>query len=215
MTRIHQRDATSRRRSRRRFMTRWISAWAVAVLLFGTSNGLAQERDRDAEGDGDDSAMTVPSPPDGVAKMLELARLKPEDVVYDLGCGDGRIVVAAAKRYGCRAVGFDINPRMIREAQVNVKQHGVEDLVRIEQHDIFQLDLRKASVITLYLLPEMNDRLVPQLKRMAEGSRVVCHEFPIDRFQHDVMVTVKSTYDGVPRDVYLYTLPFKAKQSAE
>lgn len=167
------------------------------------------------ESDADDSAITVPSPPDVVAKMLEVARLKPDDVVYDLGCGDGRIVVAAAERYGCRAIGFDINPRMVREARDKVKARGVEHLARIEQRDIFELDLRKATVITLYLLPEMNDRLVPQLKQMAAGSRVVCHEFPIDRFEHDVMVTVKSTYDGVPRDVYLYTLPLKPKRTAE
>ena len=165
----------------------------------------------DRSADDDDSAITVPTPHDVVAKMLEVAKVTKDDMVYDLGCGDGRIVIAAAKSYGCRAVGYDINPRMVREAKANIQSHGLEDLVRIKQEDIFKLDLRPANVITLYLLPEMNDRLVPQLRQMKEGSRVVCHEFPIDGFQYDKMLTLKSKFDGVPRDIYLYNLPLKAK----
>ena len=91
----------------------------------------------------------------------------------------------------------------------SVREDGLERLVRIEQADIFGLDLRDASVITLYLLPEMNDRLIPQLKRLRDGSRVVCHEFPIDGYQYDQKVTLKSTFDGVPRDIYLYTMPLE------
>jgi SAM-dependent methyltransferase len=160
--------------------------------------------------DGEESAITVPTPADIVAKMLELANVDRDDVLYDLGCGDGRIVVAAAVRYGCRAVGYDIHPVKVRQSRERVRLHGVDKLVRIEQQDIFQLDLREASVITLYLLPEMNDRLVPQLQQLQDGSRVVCHEFPIDGFEHDQLLSLKSREDGVRHDIYLYTLPLRA-----
>ena len=96
--------------------------------------------------------------------MLELAEVKEGDVVYDLGCGDGRIVVTAAKKYGVKAIGFDIDPKRIEEARANVKANGVEHLVTIRQADIFELDLREATVVTLYLLPKLNVRLMPQLK---------------------------------------------------
>ena len=190
-----------------------MAAGRFLVLFLALSCSSAHRRvsaDDRSSGE-DDSAITVPTPPDIVAKMLEVAKVSKGDLLYDLGCGDGRIVVAAASQYGCRAVGYDINPRMIRESLENVKKHGLTDLVRIEQQDIFKLDLRQASVITLYLLPEMNDQLVPQLKKLKHGPRIVCHEFPIDDFQHDRMVTVKSTYDGVPRDIYLYTTPLTPK----
>jgi SAM-dependent methyltransferase len=159
--------------------------------------------------DDDDSAITVPTPPDVVAKMLEVAKVTESDLLYDLGCGDGRIVVTAAKQYGCRATGFEINPGKVRESIENVRANGLDRLARIEQKDIFTLDLRPATVITLYLLPEMNEQLVPQLRRMRDGSRVVCHEFPIDGYQHDLKVTLKSSFDGVPRDIYLYIMPLR------
>jgi SAM-dependent methyltransferase len=119
----------------------------------------------------------VPTPQTVVNKMLELAEVKTGDVVYDLGCGDGRIVVTAAKKYGVKAVGYDIDPQRVKEARENVKKAGVEHLVRIEQADVFTLDLTGASVITLYLLPTLNVRLMPQLARMKPGSRIVSHNF--------------------------------------
>lgn len=119
----------------------------------------------------------VPTPQAVVDKMLELAEIKPDDVVYDLGCGDGRIVVTAARKYGVKAVGFDIDPQRVKEARENVRANGVEHLVRIEEADVFTLDLREASVITLYLLPALNVRLMPQLARMRPGSRIVSHNF--------------------------------------
>ena len=162
----------------------------------------------------EDTAIHVPTPPDIVDKMLELARVTPDDLLYDLGCGDGRIVVAAASKYGCRAVGYDIDARKVKQSKENVKRHKLETRVRIEQHDIFKLDLRKASVITLYLLPEMNDRLVPQLKSLKDGSRIVCHQFPFEGMRYDRMITVKSTQDGAKHDIYLYTLPFDTADNA-
>jgi predicted RNA methylase len=98
-------------------------------------------------------------------------------VVYDLGCGDGRIVVTAAKKYGVRAYGFDIDPKRVAESLANVKSNKVEHLVTIKQADIFKLDLREATVVTLYLLPELNVRLMPQLELLKPGSRIVSHDF--------------------------------------
>ena len=119
----------------------------------------------------------VPTPQSVVDKMLELAEVKTGDVVYDLGCGDGRIVVTAAKKYGVTAVGYDIDPQRVKEARENVQKAGVEHLVRIEEVDIFTLDLTGASVVTLYLLPALNVRLMPQLAKLKAGSRIVSHNF--------------------------------------
>ena len=109
--------------------------------------------------------------------MLELAEVKPGDVVYDLGCGNGRIVVTAAKKYGVKAVGFDINPVRVKESLENVKENHVENLVTIRQDDIFTLDLSEATVITLYLLPSLNVKLMPQLAKCKPGTRIVSHDF--------------------------------------
>lgn len=119
----------------------------------------------------------VPTPQPVVEKMLELAEIKPDDIVYDLGCGDGRIVVTAAKKYGVKAYGFDIDPKRVEESLANVKSNKVEHLVTIQQADIFKLDLRRATVVTLYLLPELNVRLMPQLEKLKPGSRIVSHDF--------------------------------------
>jgi len=119
----------------------------------------------------------VPTPQPVVDKMLELAEVKAGDVVYDLGCGDGRIVVTAAKKFGVKAIGYDIDPQRVKEARENVKKAGVEHLVRIEEADVFTLDLTGASVITLYLLPALNVRLMPQLAKLKPGSRIVSHNF--------------------------------------
>jgi predicted RNA methylase len=119
----------------------------------------------------------VPTPQPVVEKMLEMAEVKKGDVVYDLGCGDGRIVVTAAKKYGVKAVGFDIDPQRVKEAKENVRTNKVEHLVTIKQEDIFTLDLQEASVVTLYLLPDLNVRLMPQLAKLKPGSRIVSHDF--------------------------------------
>jgi len=120
----------------------------------------------------------VPTPQDVVDRMLELAQVKKGDVVYDLGSGDGRIVVTAAKKYGVRAVGYEIDPERIKESHENIKKAGVEKLVEIKQQDIRTVDLSGATVLTMYLLPEVNMMLRPNIwKQMKPGSRVVSHDF--------------------------------------
>jgi cyclopropane fatty-acyl-phospholipid synthase-like methyltransferase len=151
----------------------------------------------------------LPTPPEVVEKMLELAQVKKGDLVYDLGCGDGRIVIAAAKKYGCRAVGYDIDPNRVRESRKNVDANNVGDLVSIEQADIFTLDLSKADVITLYLLPDLNVKLIPQLEKLKPGSRIVSHDFDMKGVTPDKVVTVNSDSGSGEHTVYLWTTPLK------
>jgi tRNA G37 N-methylase Trm5 len=122
----------------------------------------------------------VPTPQEVVDRMLQLADVRQGEVVYDLGCGDARIPVTAAKRYGVKTWGFDINPVRVRESLENVKKNRVDDLVTIRQQDIFELDLSKADVITLYLLPQLNVKLIPQLDRLTPGCRIVSHDFNME-----------------------------------
>jgi SAM-dependent methyltransferase len=120
----------------------------------------------------------VPTPEPVVDKMLELARLGPNDIVYDLGSGDGRIVITAAKRYGVRGVGIDIDPDRIREARENARKAGVADRVEFRQGDLFKADIRDATVVTLYLLTSVNRQLRPKLlAELRPGTRIVSHAF--------------------------------------
>jgi len=156
----------------------------------------------------------VPTPQPLVDRMLQLAEVKEGDVVYDLGCGDGRIVVTAAKKYGVKAIGFDIDPERVKEANANVKSNKVEHLVTIKQADIFKLDLRPASVVTLYLLPELNVRLMPQLEKLNPGSRIVSHEFDMRGAKPLEMVTVtlspehESEQDSGDHTLYKWVVPW-------
>lgn len=156
----------------------------------------------------------VPTPQNVVDKMLEVAKVQKGDVLYDLGCGDGRIVVTAAKKFGVKAMGFDIDPKRVRESRENVKKAGVENLVTIEQRDIFKIDLSPATVVTLYLLPELNVQLVPQLEKLKPGSRIVSHDFDMEGVQQENVWTLLAP-DHVPphKDrehyVYLWKTPLK------
>ena len=133
--------------------------------------------------------LYVPTPQEVVDKMLEMAEIKEGDVIYDLGCGDGRIVVTAAKRYGVKAVGFDINPKRVRESLENVRKNNVGHLVTIKHEDVFTLDLSQANVVTLYLLPSLNVKLMPQLEKLRPGSRILSHDFnmrgakPVEKYR--------------------------------
>lgn len=127
-----------------------------------------------------DLAPYVPTPMSVVERMLELAEVRAEDVVYDLGCGDGRIVATAAERYGARGVGIDLDPRRIQEAKTLAKTAGVDSLVELRVGDATTTDFSGATVLTLYLLPESNERLRPIMERLlAPGARVVSHQYEI------------------------------------
>jgi ribosomal protein L11 methylase PrmA len=149
---------------------------------------------------------------DLISKMLQMAQPKKSDLVYDLGCGDGRILVLAAQKYGCRGVGYDIDPVRIQDSEENVKRNHVEKLVKIIQDDIFTVDLSKADVVPLYLLPDMNRRLLPQLDKMKPGSRIVCHNYDLEEIVADKTITVISNEDNASHTLSLYTTPLKRKQ---
>jgi precorrin-6B methylase 2 len=167
---------------------------------------------KEAEEKHSPDVVFVPTPQEVVEKMLELAKVTKKDLVYDLGCGDGRIVVTAAKKYGCKAVGFDVDPQRIKESQENVTKNKMEKLVTIQEKDIFKLDLSKANVITLYLLPSLNVKLIPQLEKLKPGSRIVSHDFNMRGVTPDKVVTVKSKEDEREHTVYLWTAPLKKEK---
>lgn len=150
----------------------------------------------------------VATPNEVVEIMLRLADVKKNDVVYDLGCGDGRIVIAAAKKADARAYGYDIDPEMVKKSQENVSNERVGHLVEIHQQDIFELDLRGATVVTLYLLPKLNVRLIPQLDKLKPGVRIVSHEFDMEGVMPDAEVVV-NRLDGKTSKIYLWTTPLK------
>jgi SAM-dependent methyltransferase len=160
----------------------------------------------------------VPTPQNVVEKLLEAAKVNKDDVLYDLGCGDGRIVVTAAKKFGVKAKGFDIDPKRVAESKANVKKAGVEHLVTIEHRDIFSVDLSPASVVTLYLLPELNVRLIPQLEKLKPGSRIVSHDFDMEGVDPELTWTVIAKDHRTPKDrehyVYLWKTPLKKSKPA-
>ena len=196
----------------------WVCEPAFAQAPAGTTPAIKETADAPAKEKKPD-VIFVPTPRPVVEKMLELAEIKPGDVVYDLGCGDGRIVVAAAKRYGVRAMGFDIDPQRVRESIENVKSNKVEHLVTIRQADIFTLDLTPASVVTLYLLPELNVRLMPQLEKLKPGSRIVSHDFDMRGAKPLVVHQMTGSdsgngesYEGGQHTVYKWVVPWEKEE---
>src|SRR5215475_6761057 len=147
----------------------------LALPVIGLGFVPAQEK-----GTREPDVIYVPTPYEVVDKMFELADIRPGEVVYDLGCGDGRIPCMASKKFGVRSWGFDINPVRVRESLENVKKYNVEKLTTIKQQDIFELDLSKADVVTLYLLPRLNVKLIPQLDKLKPGCRIVSHDFNME-----------------------------------
>ncbi len=147
----------------------------------------------------------VPSPQDVVDEMLKLAKVTKDDVVYDLGCGDGRIVITAAK-LGARGVGIDINPERIKEATQNAQEAGVTGRVKFIEGDIFKADLSEAKVVTLYLLPARLARLKGKLlAELKPGARIVAHDFPLEGWEPDEKVDLEA------HQLYLWTVTGKEK----
>lgn len=152
-------------------------------------------------------APFVATPVDVVDRMLALARISSRDVVYDLGCGDGRIVIAAAREFGARGVGVDIDPVRIEEARENARRAGVEHLVSFRVEDALATDLREATVVTLYMLASINARLRPNLERqLPAGARIVSHDFPVGDWPPEVVDNFVDR-GGRARTLYRWTIP--------
>lgn len=151
-------------------------------------------------------APYVPTPREVVDRILELAEVSNGDVVYDLGSGDGRIVIAAARKYGVKAVGFEIDPTLVRSSRESIKEAGLEHLVEIYEQDIRNVDLSPASVLTLYLYPAANLRLRSAIRRqLRPGSRVVSHQFAMGTWEPDRMDRIIDS-TGITRTLYLWRI---------
>lgn len=183
---------------------RWTAAALVSISLLSAQN--AQPR-RDPD------VPFVPTTDEAVQSMLKLAGVKKTDVVYDLGCGDGRIVIAAAKHFGARGVGIDINPVRIGEAKENARKAGVEKLVRFEENDLFQADIHEATVVTLFLLSHINLKLRPKLLQdLKPGTRIVSNTFDMGYWKPIKEATVESADAEayLSRNLFLWTVPQRA-----
>lgn len=185
---------------RRQFLA-GLGAFGVAPLLGATERSiplLAQAATELREPD----VIFVPTPNDVVGKMLEMAKVTAKDVLYDLGCGDGRIVITAAQKYRARGVGIDIDPERIREATANARKAGVTERVKFILGDLFEADISPATVVTLYLLTDLNLKLRPKLMNdLQAGTRVVSHAFAMGDWKPERTAEVGGT------TVYLWRIP--------
>ena len=183
-------------------MSRLLTALTLATVLT-VAPGLAFAQDT-AVATRRPDVIYVPTPEDVVEAMLQVAKVTKNDVVYDLGTGDGRIPVTAAKKYGARGVGIDIDPQRVKEATENVQKSGVGDRVRIIQGDLFEANISEATVVTLYLLPSLNQKLMPKLmKELKPGTRIVSHAFNMGDWKPEQELDVNG------RKVYFWTIPKK------
>jgi SAM-dependent methyltransferase len=176
----------------------WITAAVICLALLGTIEPTSSARAPDVH--------FIATPQYVVNEMLELAGTNQTDVVYDLGCGDGRFVITAAKNFGARGVGIDIDPERIREGRLNARKAGVNDRVTFHEQDLFATDISPATIVALYLLPELNLSLRPRLfKQLKPGTRIVSHDFDMGDWKPDVVEQLgESTY-------YYWVLPADVK----
>jgi precorrin-6B methylase 2 len=188
------------------FLITLLTAASIAPAVSQTTNSAPTKKP---------DVIFVPTRHEVVAKMLELAEIKPGDVLYDLGCGDGRIVVAAAKKYGIKAIGVDIDPQRIKESQENVRTNKVGHLVTIKQADIFELDFSDATVVTMYLLPDLNVKLMPKLAKLKPGTRIVSNDFDMRGAKPKEVVNVQGEYgdnSGSQHTVYKWVVPWEEEK---
>jgi cyclopropane fatty-acyl-phospholipid synthase-like methyltransferase len=178
--------------------------FAMLMLTLGLAAPVAAQQKPLREPD----VIFVPTPAEVVTAMLKLANVTAKDVVYDLGCGDGMIITAAAKEFGANAVGIDINPVRVKEANDRVAKAGVTDKVKVLNEDLFESNISQATVVTLYLLPVLNQKLIPKLNReLKPGTRIVSQSFSMgDDYPAEKTVEVAG------RSVYLWTVPMKQKK---
>jgi SAM-dependent methyltransferase len=180
-----------------------LTAAAPAPFNFGLDGKTPYAGAQEGNFDSKKIVPFVPSPQEVVDKMIDLAEVRKGDIVYDLGSGDGRIVIAAAKR-GAKATGFEIDGDLVKESRENIRKAGVQNSADIRQRDILTVDFSQASVVTMYLLPDVNLKLKPNLlKQLKPGSRVVSHSFDMGDWKPDKVERV----DG--RTIYLWIIPVK------
>lgn len=191
-----------------------VVGWAVGVMAFTLlvpGDGLRASADEPpAAGKKKPDVGYYPTTQDIVERMLELARVAPRDTLVDLGCGDGRFVITAARKYGCRATGYEIDPKLIEQGRKQIREEKLEALARIEDRDLFTVDLSDTSVVMLFLLPKMNEKLVPQFRKMRPGSRIIAHEFEIPGLKPDRELVLVSTVDKSEHVIFVYSHPFPA-----
>jgi SAM-dependent methyltransferase len=182
--------------------------FALALLSVGV---LAAQTAKPAR---DPDVPYVPTTEKAVGEMLKLAKVTKNDIVYDLGCGDGRIVIAAAKTYGAHGVGIDINPVRIAEAKENAKKAGVEHLVRFEENDLFKADIHEATVVSLFLLPNINLKLKPKLlSDLKPGTRIVSNTFDMGDWKAEKESQLDDSdegYSSLSHKFFLWTIPAKS-----
>lgn len=184
------------------FRSFFLVAAILAALFLSVAKAVAQPAQSDVALD----VVYIPTPQSLVERMLEIAEVKPGELVMDLGCGDGRMVVTAANKFGARGVGVDIDPVRINEARENARRAGVADKVELRIGDLFEVDISKADVLAIYLLNEINERLRPKiLATMKPGSRVVSHAFHMGDWKPDELRTF------VEGQVYFWVVPAQVR----
>jgi tRNA G37 N-methylase Trm5 len=176
---------------------------AAAVLLAAALTGPAAGQKTDFS---KSLAPYVPSPQPVVEKMLEAAAIKPDQVVYDLGCGDGRVLITAAKKFQARGVGVELSPAIAKEASENIKKNGLEQRVKIVQGNALEVDVSEADVVTLYLLTQSNEMLRPNLERQLKpGARVVSHDFEVRGWKPSRVEKIHA--HNRQHTIYVYEMP--------
>jgi SAM-dependent methyltransferase len=183
-------------------LTRFSFGLALVLSLLAAAAGAQQATKLRAP-----DVIFVPTPQEVIDAMLKLGEVHSGDVLYDLGCGDGRIVVTAAKQFGIRAVGIDINPERITEARANAEQNGVTNRVTFRNEDLFEADIKDASVVTLYLLTSLNLKLRPKLWHdLKPGTRIVSHSFDMGDWKPEKQMEVAG------HTIYMWRVPANAGQ---
>jgi len=180
--------------------------WGLALAL--AAGCAVAQKQGDAQyaptvGQAGKDVIWVPTPPELVEKMLRMAKITPEDFVIDLGSGDGRIAIAAAKKFGARAQGIEYNPEMVALSNREAQRQGVADKVKFVKADIFQSDFSQATIITMYLLPDLNLKLRPRILDLKPGTRVASHQFSMEEWQPDERAEIEG------RLAYLWIVPAK------
>jgi ribosomal protein L11 methylase PrmA len=185
-------------------LAKLIAAPLLVVVLAAPTTLLSQAQRQAAQ---TPDVIFVPTPQDVVEDMLRLANVKKGDVLYDLGSGDGRIAITAAKKYGVKATGIDIDPERIREANENAKKAGVGNLVQFKNENLFSADFKDATIITLYLLPDLNVKLRPKLwDELKPGTRIVSHQFEMGTWKPEKKL------ESNGRTIYFWTVPARDKR---